>query len=217
MVIRGSEVKLYKSGVEFGCAKETSMSFNTDMREVTSATDNNFRSYKPNLSTWTVNCSGLAATVEYTFAQIAEDWKNRTLITVQFTFNTGTEFITFSGNAMITGLELGGNLRAAATYNVSLQGSGGITITNTITPPIIIGNVNRTTYIALGGETFITLPALVGQTALLVVARGSMVNDGDFITSGTPTGNQIKYTSSTGRMDFENPAVTGEFWTILYK
>ena len=219
MIIKGSSIKLYKGGLEFGCATDCSINLTTDLREVTNYSSQFFREFKYDLSTYTISCSGLTGTNGYTFAAMAQDWINRVVINWSMVFPTDTEYITFAGTALINAIELSGNYRQAGGYSISLQGKNIITITNTITPPITTSNVKTAVYTATGGETSINLGSSVNITELLFVARGSAVNAGPFITSGTPTDSNVKYTvggSPVITFATDAPLFSGEFIRILY-
>jgi predicted secreted protein len=219
MIIKGSSIKLYKGDIEFGCAKDCSINLTTDLREVTNYSSQFFREFKYDLSTYTISCSGLTGTNGYTFAAMAQDWINRVVINWSMVFPTATEYITFAGSALINAIELNGNYRQAGGYSISLQGKNIITITNTITPPITSANVKTAVYTATGGETSISMGSSVNITELLFVARGASVNAGPFITSGSPLGSNVKYTTGvnpTIQFAPDAPLFEGEFIRVLY-
>jgi predicted secreted protein len=220
MIIKGSEVILYKNDLEFGCSKDCSLSLQVDLKEITSQTSAFWREYKSNIKTWSMQISGLTGTNGYTFAAISQDWMNGVTLAVSMVFNAGgTQYITFAGNVKIVNVELTGNYRAAGTYSVQLQGTGAITITNTITPPITSANVKTAVYTATGGETSISMGSSVNITELLFVARGASVNAGPFITSGSPLGSNVKYTTGvnpTIQFAPDAPLFEGEFIRVLY-
>lgn len=219
MIIKGSQILLYKNELEFGCSTECSINLQTELKEITSQTSAFWREYKNNFKTWSVNISGLTGTNGYTFAAISQDWINGTTVTINMVFNAGTEYITFSGSAKIVSVELSGNYRQTGNYSVQLQGSGALTITNTITPPITSSTVKTAVYTATGGETTINLGGSVNMQELLFVARGSSVNAGPFITTGTPTDSNVKYTIGTSPIitfAADAPLWEGEFIRILY-
>lgn len=219
MIIKGSNIILYKSDLQFGCSTDCSINLQTELKEITSQTSAFWREYKNNFKTWSVNIAGLTGTNGYTFAAISEDWAQGNTVSISMVFDAGTEYITFAGLAKIVAVELTGNYRQAGTYSAQLQGSGALTITNTITPPIISSTVKTAVYAATGGETFINLGVGVNLQELLFVARGSSVNAGPFITSGTPTGSNVKYTTGTSPIITfadDAPLFDGEFIRILY-
>lgn len=219
MIIKGSEVILYKNDLEFGCSKDCSLSLQVDLKEITSQTSAFWREYKSNIKTWSMQISGLTGTNGYTFAAISQDWINGITLSVSMVFNASGEYITFAGNVKIVNVELTGNYRAAGTYSVQLQGSGAMTITNTITPPIISANVKTAVYTATGGETSISLGSSVVMGELLFLARGSSVNAGPFITTGTPTGSNVRYTpgvNPTITFADDAPLYEGEYIRVLY-
>lgn len=219
MIIKGSQILIYKGSLQFGCSTECSINLQTELKEITSQTSAFWREYKSNFKTWSANVNGLTGTNGYTFAAISQDWINGVTLSISMVFNAGTEYFTFSGNAKIISVELSGNYRQTGNYSVQLQGSGALTITNTITPPIISSTVKTAVYTASGGETTINLGAGVTMQELLFVARGSSVNAGPFITAGTPTDSNVKYTTGTSPIitfAADAPLFSGEFIRILY-
>ena len=81
--------------------------------------------------------------------------------------------------------------------------------------------VNNLEYITVGGETSLTyngIPSLIGKTVLLVSIGG--VETGAIITTGTPTGSQILFNSTTGTLTFSNdtlPLPANVLIRILYQ
>jgi hypothetical protein len=105
-----------------------------------------------------------------------------------------------------------------ATYNVSLQGTGAYNTTGTSVSPegiIIVGAnpVKTKGYTASGGETSITFADTIGY-ACLYVSRGG-VDAQNILTTGTPTGDNVKFISSTGVLTFGRPLEAGEYVRLL--
>ncbi len=94
---------------------------------------------------------------------------------------------------------------SVATYNISLQGSGVYGITGTTVDPegiIIVGSnpVRTKGYTAIGGETSITFTDTIGYSCLYV-SRGG-VDAQNILTTGTATGDDVKFVSATGVLTF---------------
>jgi len=91
-------------------------------------------------------------------------------------------------------------------------GTGGIVIdpaTGGVRNPIPLGNYAGT------GNTSITFSEAINKSLLSATRGGQGV--GEIIFSGTPTGNQIKWESTTGTLSVASavPFATGEFVRIL--
>lgn len=223
--IRGKNLRVYKfsdglGNMEIGCSKECDLSMSTALREVTGYSSAKSKEFKPDLNEWSVSTSGLISTGEdYGFAQLIQDWLAQTRLTIKFAIDADSEGTwVFQGYAYITSVSLGGSNGSASTFNLSVQGTGTPSITNSITPPSISGEVNRYEYTATGGETSIVVPDMIGANALLSVMRGGS-DIGDIITSGTPVDNEKKFVTATGTTSWatDNPAAAGEYFVLLWK
>jgi hypothetical protein len=107
-----------------------------------------------------------------------------------------------------------------ATYNISLQGSGAYGTTGTTVDPsgvvIIGGNPIKTKgYTATGGETSITFADTISYTCLYV-SRGG-VDAKNILTTGTATGDDVKFVSATGVLTFGRVLVAGEYIRALFQ
>jgi hypothetical protein len=107
-----------------------------------------------------------------------------------------------------------------ATYNISLQGTGAYNTTGTEVDPsgvIIVGSnpVKTKGYTASGGETSITFADTIGY-ACLYVSRGG-VDAQNILTTGTPTGDDVKFVSATGVLTFGRPLEAGEYIRGLFQ
>ncbi len=222
--IHGKDLRVYKNSSgfgnqEIGGSKECDLELTTNLKEVTGAQSANFREFRPDLNGWTITTSGLIAAAGYNFEALCRDWAARTKITILFSVDAGgSGSAIYSGCAYITSVKLGGSYGSIATYAISLQGTGLLNITSTITPPSTSNNVNRIEYSAGGGETTITDSRLIGASAVLSVMRGGF-DVGSIIITGTPVGDQKKFTAGTGTVTFAtaSPLITGEFVVILWK
>jgi len=223
--IRGKNLRLYKhtdggGNVEIGCSTECELAMETALREVTGYSSDKNREFKPDINQWSVSTRGLISTgISYGFQHYIQDWIAQTKFTVKFAIDADTEGTwVFEGFVYITSVSLSGANGAVGSFNLSAQGTGTPSITNSITPPSTSGDVNRYAYTATGGETSIVVPDMIGANALLSVMRGGS-DIGDIITSGTPVNNEKKFLTSTGTTSWaaDKPAVAGEFFVLLWK
>lgn len=80
------------------------------------------------------------------------------------------------------------------------------------TTTFVPATVLRLTYTATGGETSIVFSAGIGRTCLSVTRGGLDVQS--ILTVGTPTGDNVLWTSNTGTLTFARVLSAGEFIAI---
>ncbi len=142
-------------------------------------------------------------------------------IEIKFVVDNGVDGLTIiNGTCNISSLAINAPYKDVATYNVSLQGTGAYNTTGTEVDPsgvIIVGanTVKTKGYTASGGETSITFADTIGY-ACLYVSRGG-VDAQNILTTGTPTGDDVKFISSTGVLTFGRPLEAGEYIRGLFQ
>jgi len=105
---------------------------------------------------------------------------------------------------------LTGKWRARA---IEISGnSNGIIAGQPSTTTYVSATVIRLTYTATGGETSVVFSAGTGRACLDVTRGGIDVQN--ILTSGTPTGDNVLWTSSTGTLTFARVLSAGEFIAI---
>ena len=231
-VINGTNIVLYQYnpitnvGIPFGAATNCSFEVSVDQKEVTSASSAWFKQYKNDVASWTINADGFVALEDYSYLFLAQLQLDRAQILVKFQINndngdgSGTlGYTVFSGTANLSSLSLSAGVEAASTYSVSLQGSGAYTITGTqVTPTGVVietSNVIMYQYTATGGETTVTFTAAIGGTCLSVTRGGMEVRS--ILTSGTPTGDNVRFNATTGVLTFGRALAADEFVRIIAK
>lgn len=107
---------------EVAAQKDCSVSINNQLVEKASGTDGTVREYLAGLYGWTIQVSGLYALNAHT--SLVGHLLAGTLLYVGFML--GDEQLT--GTAYIEAMEVGGPLMGKATYNVTLRGSGALTV-----------------------------------------------------------------------------------------
>jgi predicted secreted protein len=212
----------YPSGrdIAFACSTNCSFSVNVDQKEVTSQTSAWYREYKNDIATWTVNCDGLVTLDGYGYLFLLQQQQNRTQILVKFVIDNGVDgLVIISGNCNLISLQINAPYKDIATYSVGLQGSGAYGLTGTTINPsgVVItanGPVYSKQYVATGGETTITFSDMIGKTCLYVSRGGVDVRE---IVSITPTGEQVRWNSSTGVLTFARALQSDEFIRGLFQ
>lgn len=131
--IQGIDVVLYvltsASPEEFtviGCARTVKITQNTDTAEKTTIGSGTNKEFKPLINSWTGTVDGLSSTENLTLRQLLQYQKNLTVLTISFDLGDGGLPIT--GNVIITSVEAGGNYNDAATFNLSFQGTGNLSL-----------------------------------------------------------------------------------------
>lgn len=236
-VINGTNIILYKYNpttglsVPFGSATSCSFQITTEQIEVTSLSSAWFRQYKNDVITWTVNCDGfMCLNTDYNYLAILGmqlDQIDTDPMLIKFAIDndngdgSGTlGFSVFTGTANITSISLTGAVEGASTYSVSLQGSGLFSVTGTIpTETGIIVNasvVQMFDYTATGAEGYtVTWTGAIGLSCVSVSRGGVEVRS--IITSGTPTGENVKFNSATGVLTFARALEADEFIRGIFK
>jgi hypothetical protein len=222
--IHGKDLHLYKNSAslgnqEIGCSTDCQLSVKTSLRETTSYKSANFRKYKPDMNEWSMSTSSIMTVEGYTYLQALQDWAAQTALTCIFSVKAGISgYVLMQGTAYIVDVNMTGTNGSLATFSVTLQGSEGLAITSTVTPPSTSTDVNRYEYVATGGETSLTASVLIGANAVLSVLRGG-TDIGHILTAGTPTNDDKKFVSATGTVSWaaDHAAIAGEFFVILWK
>ena len=225
----GNNVMLYwhrtdvdpEEDVAFACSTTCTFQVSVDQKEVTSQTSAWFREYKNDVATWSVTCDGLITLTGFSYLFMLEKQLAREPIEIKFVVDNGVDGLTIiNGTCNISSLAINAPQKDVATYNISLQGSGAYNTTGTEVNPegvIIVGAnpVLTKGYTAAGGETTVTFADAIGYTCLYV-SRGG-IDAQNIITSGTPTGDNVKFISSTGVLTFSRALETGEFIRGLFQ
>ena len=107
---------------EVAAQRDCSLSINNQLIEKASGTDGTVREYLAGLYGWTMQVSGLYELGAH--ASLVGHLLAGTLLYVGFML--GDEQLT--GTAYIESMEVGGPLRGKTTYNVTLRGSGALTV-----------------------------------------------------------------------------------------
>lgn len=225
----GNNIMLYwhrtdvdpEEDVAFACSTTCTFQVSVDQKEVTSQTSAWFREYKNDIATWSVNCDGLITLTGFSYLFMLEKQLAREPIEIKFVVDNGVDGLTIiNGTCNISSLAINAPQKDVATYNVSLQGTGAYNTTGTEVNPegvIIVGSnpVLTKGYTAAGGETTVTFADTIGY-ACLYVSRGG-IDAQNILTSGTPTGDNVKFISSTGVITFGRALEAGEFIRGLFQ
>ena len=207
--------------VAFACSTNCTFDVSVDQKEVTSQSSAWFREYKNDVATWNVICDGLITLSGFSYLFMLEKQLAREPIEIKFVVDNGVDgLVIINGTCNISSLAINAPQKDVATYNISLQGSGVYGITGTTVDPegvIIVGSnpVKTKGYTAIGGETSITFTDTIGYSCLYV-SRGG-VDAQNILTTGTATGDDVKFVSATGVLTFGRVLVAGEYIRALFQ
>lgn len=207
--------------VAFACSTNCTFDVSVDQKEVTSQSSAWFREFKNDVATWNVTCDGLVTLTGFSYLFMLQKQLDREPIEIKFVVDNGVDGLTIiNGTCNISSLVINAPYKDVATYNVSLQGTGAYNTTGTEVNPsgvIIVGSnpVKTKGYTAVGGETSITFADTIGY-ACLYVSRGG-VDAQNILTTGTPTGDDVKFISSTGVLTFGRTLEAGEYIRGLFQ
>jgi len=131
MAILGTNVILYywngSSAIAFSSSTNCSLQTSMELTPVSSISSAWAVEFKPDLTSWTVDCDGLLAFDGFDFEDFLNLQYNRTQITIKFTVNTSPAY-TITGLANIQSITYSGDVNGVATYSVSFQGCKRYTI-----------------------------------------------------------------------------------------
>jgi len=233
-VINGTNILLYQYntvtelGVPFAAATNCTFNVNTDQIEVTKSASNSYKEFLTTQISWSISADGFIALDDYSYLQLNAKIQNKEQIVVKFQINNDNGdgsgdlgYSVFTGLANIVSLDMTGPVEGASTYSVSLQGTGAYTVSGTQVDPggvVVVGsNVLMFDYTAAGGETTITWTGAIGLSCVTVTRGGIEVRS--IATTGTPTGENVRFNTSTGVLTFATarPLESDEFVRALFK
>ena len=225
MAVTGKNIMLYYhdpisgNDIPFACSTNCTFNVQVGQKEVTSQTSAWYKEFKNDIASWTISCDGLITLNNYGYLFLLQQQQNRTTILVKFVIDNGVDgLVIISGNCNLTNLQINGPWKDVATYTCSLQGTGAYGTSGTTISPggivIVGGSVFNKQYVASGSETSITWSDMIGKTCLYVSRGGVDVRE---IVSTTPTGEQVKWNSTTGVLTFARALESDEFIRGLFQ
>ena len=205
--------------IPFACSTNCTFNVQVGQKEVTSQTSAWYREYKIDIASWTINCDGVVTLNGYNYLNFLDIQKNRTPISIKFVIDNGTDgLVIIGGTTNLVNFQINGPWKDIATYSVSLQGTGEYSTSGTNINPsgtiIANGSVYNKQYVAAGGETTITWSDMIGKTCLYVSRGGVDVRE---IVSTTPTGEQVRWNTTTGVLTFARALESDEFVRGLFQ
>lgn len=206
--------------VPFACSTNCTFDVQVGQKEVTSQSSAWYQEFKIDVATWSITCDGLITLNGFGYLNFLTIQKNRTPIFVKFVIDNGADgLVIISGTCNLASFQMTGPFKDIATYSVSLQGTGAYGTSGTSINPsgtVLIGggSVTNKQYTAAGAETTITWADMIGKTCLYVSRGGVDVRE---IVTGTPTGEQVGWSSNTGVLTFARALESDEFVRGLFQ
>jgi predicted secreted protein len=136
-VLNGNEIKVYVNSVLVGYSTQGSLSMSMGTRSTTQQSSLAWKTVIEGDREWVMECSGMYAWRTPGGSSLTwqndiffeQYFKNRTPVTVVFgTTDTETWDRKYQGEAYITSLSMEGQTDGSATYSVSFEGSGPLTL-----------------------------------------------------------------------------------------
>lgn len=132
-IINGTDLGVYLgtgTPTLIAIATSCSISFNTDLRDVSNKGSAGFKAVNTGQKSWTMNTDGLYnPSTASSFIALYQAWAAGTLLTLTWKQNNSTDY-SWSGTGLITSLTQNAPLEGNVTWSVTFQGSGTITMTD---------------------------------------------------------------------------------------
>jgi predicted secreted protein len=205
-LVKGENVLLfiYDGGLwkPMSCGKACSITTNAEDIETSILGSGNWRTYEYVALSWTAQLEGLVVLQEVNTMclpdlRVFQFSRQKVLLRYQRTDDSGNVY-TDEGLAIITSITDNGDLEGAATFSMTLKGTGPITMIYDPTPINPNAKVKRFEYTAIGGETYFSDGLLYNKDVIDVVVDG--VGRSRLITAGTPVGQEALYEATYSRI-----------------
>jgi hypothetical protein len=131
--VNGNNVILYKVDTStfpatespFACSTSCSFYSETELTEISSASNAYFKEPKVDLSKWTMSCNGIITLDNFSYDEMLQYQKDRLYLLVRFEIDNGIDGKRYiSGYCFIGSISINGNYKEIGTYNVNLVGTG---------------------------------------------------------------------------------------------
>lgn len=220
--VKGKDMMLYyhdvatNTDIPFACSKNCTMNITPTFKDVTDYTSAFFKKVKPDIAEWSISVDGLIILSNYSYLFMTDLQLSRASILVKFVVDNGADgLVIYAGSVYMGPINLTGNFNEAGMYSVQLVGTGAYNSTGTqVTPTgvLIQGGVpTRFEGTSASESTTLVIASTIGASFILEFNRGGS-NATQIIYSGTPTGQQIKFDTTTGTFSTatDNPFAAGE-------
>lgn len=222
MIVKGENIILfiYDDGMWKPVVCGRDCTFDTQAEDIeTSITGAGaWRTFEYKALTWTCSFDGvilLDGTNELSLQDLRAYQYSRQKVLIRYQReDDASNVYTDEGYALISSISDTGNYADVGTFSISLKGTGPLDAV-IVPTPVQGGKVFRFEYTAIGGETEIIDSNLETKDILDVVVDG--VGRSVIILSGTPVGQEVRYSSALGKIEFPFDLPTGTEVYVLYQ
>jgi hypothetical protein len=211
-LVKGENVTVFKyvasinAWVPYACARSCSFSIETDTIETSITGSGKYRTFVPRSNASTGSLEGLTQLEKINNLSISDliqlQVDHEILLMRWEDVSDNGDVFTKELEMFITNTTQTASFDNVATFSVSLQGTGPITLVYTPTP-LIQGIMYRKEFILPANEDSIVLSELNGVTIDNVISIILDNSDASIIIgSGTPIGQEVKYNSSGATITF---------------
>lgn len=204
------------SFIPVGCATNVTINVDTELLPVTTNNSGVWRSFIPRFNEWTFTCEGvtiLAGSGKYLPLDTLTLQVRQSGINFQITFtDSDSNTNTFEGFAYIYNTSIDSQYGDFSNFSFSAKGSGAFTLDSD--PPT---GISTGMTIEFNGDDVTTTfndASLIGVTLHLAFVDHL---EKQIITIGTPTGEQVKYNSGAGSVEFLTAPPTGVRIKLFYE
>lgn len=123
----GTKMLLYSGSTAIAASKSHSLSFSSEMMDVTTKDSGGFKEILPALKSWTIDCEGLVAFDNANNYELLFDaLKNRTKLSVKLDNSVvGDERL--KGDCYISSLEMNAPMEDVVSFTASFEGTAALT------------------------------------------------------------------------------------------
>lgn len=126
-VVNADTVLLRVGGIEVGAQRNATLTINAETLDATAKQDG-WQEFLPGKKNWTVDCDALIVVGDTSRSALENALINGETVNVEINITDGTTTTTYSGSGYITSMQLTFSMGDVATYSISIQGSGALSI-----------------------------------------------------------------------------------------
>lgn len=199
------------------CGTSATVTTTSDKLELAPYTSGKWRSFIPNRISGSISCQGLIKVVPgaglYSSFDILDYQYGQFFVLAKYVITDPQgNAKTYEVNCLVDDVTFNTQAGGTATYSFTLSMTSDPSFVQT---PIDTGgdNVQAWDYTATGGETTISDAVLIGNEVIDVRRNGIGL---EVIFSGSPTGNQVLFTSGSGSLEFGFALGADEYILVIY-
>lgn len=220
-IVKADGIVIYhKLGGAFyplACGKSATINITADKIELAPYSSGKWRSYEYGRVTGTISTSGLikinAGASAYGPLELLDFQLSFLKVLTKYVISdTNGNSKTYEVNCLVDDFTIETEAGGTATYSMTMTMTSDPTFIQTAPDPGGI-DVEAWEYNATGGETTISNASIINDEVLDVRRNGIGL---EIISVGTPTGNQVKYISSTGSFEFGMALGVDEWILVIY-